>query len=157
MKPTVYIETTIPSLLTAWPSGDLQIAAQQVATRDWWETCRASFELYVSPDVLGEAAQGDVQAARLRLEAIANLPVLAVTDDVEALTRRILATGLIPPRATRDAAHIAFASVHGMDFLLTWNCRHIHNAMISRRLAGVCAALGFTLPVLCTPRELMIK
>jgi len=90
-------------------------------------------------------------------QAIANLPVLAVTDDVEALTRRILATGLIPPRATRDAAHIAFASVHGMDFLLTWNCRHIHNAMISRRLSGVCAALGFTLPVLCTPRELMIK
>jgi hypothetical protein len=157
MKPTVYIETTIPSLLTAWPSGDLQIAAQQVATRDWWETCRGNFELYVSPDVLDEAAQGDAEAARLRLEAIANLPVLAVTDDVEALTRRILATGLIPPRATRDAAHIAFASVHGMDFLLTWNCRHIHNAMISRRLTGVCGALGFTLPVLCTPRELMIK
>ena len=114
-------------------------------------------DLYVSPDVLDEAAQGDAEAARLRLEAIANLPVLAVTDDVEALTRRILATGLIPPRATRDAGHIAFASVHGMDFLLTWNCRHIHNAMISRRLSGVCAALGFTLPVLCTPRELMIK
>lgn len=150
MKPTVYIETTIPSLLTAWPSGDLQTAAQQVATREWWETCRANFELYVSPDVLDEAA-------RLRLEALANLPVLAVTDDVEALTRRILATGLVPPRATRDAAHIAFASVHGMDFLLTWNCRHIHNAMISRRLSGVCAALGFTLPVLCTPRELMVK
>ena len=80
-----------------------------------------------------------------------------MTDDVEELTRRILATGLIPPRATRDAAHIAFASVHGMDFLLTWNCRHIHNAMISRRLSGVCAAMGFTLPVLCTPRELMTQ
>ena len=80
-----------------------------------------------------------------------------MTDDVEVLTRRILATGLIPLRATRDAAHIAFASVHGMDFLLTWNCRHIHNAMISRRLSGVCGALGFTLPVLCTPRELRIK
>jgi len=157
MKPTVYIETTIPSLLTAWPSGDLQIAAQQVATRDWWETCRGNLELYVSPEVLDEAAQGDAEAARLRLEAVANLPVLAVTDDVEALTRRILATGLIPPRATRDAAHIAFASAHGMDFLLTWNCRHIHNAMITRRMSGVCAALGFTLPVLCTPCELMIK
>ena len=157
MKPTVYVETTIPSLLTAWLSGDLQIAAQQVATRDWWEKRRGDFELYVSPDVLDEVAQGDAEAARLRLEAVANLAVLAVTDDVEELTRRILATGLIPPRATRDAAHIAFASVHGMDFLLTWNCRHIHNAMIYRRLSGVCVALGFTLPVLCTPRELMIK
>jgi len=157
MKPTVYIETTIPSLLTAWPNRDVEIAAQQIATRDWWEKRRGDFELYVSPEVLDEAAQGDAEAARLRLEAIAHLPVLAVNDDVEELTRRILATGLIPPRATRDAAHIAFASVHEMGFLLTWNCRHIHNAMISRRLSGVCSALGFTLPVLCTPRELMIK
>ena len=157
MKPTVYIETTIPSLLTAWPSRDVEVAGQQLATREWWETRREDFGLFVSPEVLSEAAQGDVEAARLRLEAIAALPVLAVTDDVEALTRRILATGLMPQRATRDAAHIAFASVYGMDFLLTWNCRHIHNAMISRRLSGVCAAVGFPLPVFCTPRELMAK
>src|SRR6266536_8386 len=150
MKPTVYIETTIPSLLTAWPSRDVEIAAQQIATREWWEKRREDFELYVSPEVLGEAAQGDAEAARLRLEAIATLPVLAVTDEVEELTRRILTTGLIPPRATRDAAHIAFATVHGMDFLLTWNCRHIHNAMISRRLSEVCSAQGFALPILCT-------
>ena len=155
MKPTVYIETTIPSLLTAWPSRDVEIAAQQVATREWWEARRQNFDLYVSPEVLSEAAQGDAEAARLRLEAIAALPVLAANDDVEALTQRILLTGVIPPRATRDAAHIAFASVYAMDFLLTWNCRHIHNAMISRRLAAACAASGFTLPVLCTPRELM--
>ena len=155
MKPTVYIETTIPSLLTAWPSGDLQIAAQQVATRDWWERRRSDFELYVSSEVLDEAAQGDAEAARLRLESVADLPVLAVNDEVEELTRRILVTGLIPPRANRDAAHIAFASVYGLDYLLTWNCRHIHNAMISRRLSSVCLNMGFTLPVLCTPRELM--
>src|SRR6266540_4522548 len=155
MKPTVYIETTIPSLLTAWPSRDVEITAQQIATREWWATRREDFDLYVSPEVLGEAAQGDAEAARVRLEAIATLPVLAVNDEVEKLTSRILATGLMPPRASRDAAHIAFATVYEMDFLLTWNCRHIHNAMISRRLSGVCAALGFMLPVLCTPRELM--
>ena len=157
MKPTVYIETTIPSLLTAWPNRDLQIAAQQIATRDWWETRRNDFDLYVSPEVLDEAAQGDHEAARVRIESISNLPVLAVTQDVEELTRRILTTGLIPPRANRDAAHLAFGCVHGMDFLLTWNCRHIHNAMIYRRLSGVCAELGFPLPVVCTPRELMTK
>ena len=155
MKPKVYLETTIPSLLTAWPSRDLIIAADQQSTRDWWENRRQDFDLFVSPEVLGEAAQGDQEAARLRLEAIATLPVLAATEKVEELTSTILATGLIPPRATRDAAHIAFASVHAMDFLLTWNCRHIHNAMISRRLAEVCSAQGFKLPVLCTPRELM--
>jgi hypothetical protein len=157
MRPTVYIETTIPSLLTARPSRDVETAAQQIATREWWENRRKDFDLFVSPEVLSEAAQGDVEAARMRLESLADLPVLAVTDEVEELTRRILDTGLIPSRATRDAAHIAFASVHGMDFLLTWNCRHIHNALISRRLSGVCTALGFALPVLCTPRELMVK
>jgi hypothetical protein len=150
------LETTIPSLLTAWPSRDLIIAADQQSTRDWWENRRRDFELLVSPEVLGEAAQGDPEAARLRLEAIATFPVLAATEEVEGLTRVILTTGLIPARATRDAAHIAFAAVHGMDFLRTWNCRHIHNAMISRRLAGVCSAQGFTLPVLCTPHELML-
>lgn len=155
MKPKVYLETTIPSLLTAWPSRDLIIAADQQSTRDWWENRRQNFELFVSPEVLDEASQGDVEAARLRLEAINTLPVLAATEAVEELTRAILATGLIPPRATRDAAHIAFASVHEMDFLLTWNCRHIHNAMISRRLSEVCSAQGFALPILCTPRELM--
>jgi hypothetical protein len=135
----------------------VEIAAPQIATRQWWEQRRADFELFVSPEVLDEAARGDIEAARARLAAIASLPVLAVTDEVEALTRRILTTGLIPTRATRDAAHIAFASVYGRDFLLTWNCRHIHNAMISRRLAKVCASLGFILPVLCTPRELMVE
>ena len=157
MKPTVYIETTIPSLLTAWPSRDVEIAAQQIATREWWERRRQNFDLFVSQEVLGEASKGDAEAARLRLEAIATIPVLDANEQVEAVTRRILETGLIPPRAQRDAAHIGFAAVYEMDFLLTWNCRHIHNAMISRRLTGVCAAMGFTMPVLCTPRELMIQ
>ena len=113
MKPSVYLETTIPSLLTAWPSRELQIAAQQLATRDWWETRRKDFDLFVSSEVLSECAQGDAEAARLRLETLATLPVLPVTDDVESLTRRILAADLMPPRAARDAAHIAFASVYG--------------------------------------------
>jgi hypothetical protein len=75
MQPTVYIETTIPSLLTAWPSRDIEIAAQQVATREWWQQRRESFDLYVSPEVLDEAAQGNREAAQARLEAIAGLPV----------------------------------------------------------------------------------
>ncbi len=110
MKSKVYVETTMPGLLTAWPSRDLIIAADQQSTREWWESRRADFELFVSPELLDEAAQGNPEAARLRLDAIATLPVLAVTNEVEALTCVILATGLIPARATRDAAHIAFAT-----------------------------------------------
>lgn len=155
MKPTVYIETTIPSLLTAWPSRDVEIAGQQIATREWWEKRRGAFDLYVSREVLKEAGRGDAEAARQRLDALAECRILAATDAAEALAARILSTGLIPVRATSDAVHIAYAAAHGMDFLLTWNCRHILNAVIERRLAAVCAAMGMSLPVLCTPPELM--
>lgn len=155
MRATVYIETTIPSLLTAWPSRDMQIAGHQMATRERWNMRRHAFELYVSAMVLDEAARGDAEAARLRLAALAECEVLAATEEAQLLTKRILATGLIPPGAATDAAHIGLAAAHGMDFLLTWNCRHIHNALIERRLACICQSLGFALPVLCTPLELM--
>jgi hypothetical protein len=126
-----------------------------MATREWWEKRRHAFDLYVSPDVLDEAERGDVEAARLRIAALSECKVLAAAEEAQLLTKRILATGLIPPRAAADAAHIALAAAHGMDFLLTWNCRHIHNSFIERRLAGVCQAMDLSLPVLCTPRELM--
>lgn len=155
MKPTVYIETTIPSLLTAWPNRDVEIAAQQISTREWWEKRRQAYDLYVSEEVLKEAARGDADAARDRLAALAECRVLEATDLVEELSGRILATGLIPPRAASDAAHIAYAAAHRMDFLLTWNCRHILNAVIERELAKVCAGMGLSLPVLCSPTELM--
>ena len=155
MKPSVYIETTIPSLLTAWPNRDVQILAQQVSTQEWWEKRRGSFDLYVSREVLKEAGRGDAEAARQRLAALAECKILAATDTAEALAARILSIGLIPARAASDAVHIAYAAAHGMDFLLTWNCRHILNAFIERRLGGVCSAMGLSLPVLCTPPELM--
>lgn len=155
MKPTVYIETTIPSLVTAWPNRDVEIAGQQIATREWWETRRQAFDLYVSADVLDEAERGDAEAARLRLATLVECKVLAANEEAQLLTKRILATGLIPSRAVTDAAHIGIAAAHCMDFLLTWNCRHIHNSFIERRLAGICQSMGLSLPVLCTPRELM--
>jgi hypothetical protein len=155
MKPTVYIETTIPSLLTAWPNRDVEILAQQVATREWWEKRRQAFDLYVSQEVLKEAARGDVGAARDRLAALAECQILAATDMAETLTERIISAGLIPARAASDAVHIGYAAAHGMDFLLTWNCRHILNKTIERQLADVCRGIGLPLPVLCTPSELM--
>lgn len=109
----------------------------------------------MSADVLDEAERGDAEAARLRIAVLDECKVLAATDEAQLLTKRILATGLIPSRAATDAAHIGLAAAHGMDFLLTWNCRHIHNSLIERRLAGICQAIGLSLPVLCTPLELM--
>ena len=91
------------------------------------------------------------------MAALAERRILAGTDEAQLLTKRILATGLIPARAAPDAAHIGLAAAPGMDFLLTWNRRHIHNAFIERRLAGVCPAMGFSLPVLCPPRGLLAE
>ena len=91
MKPTVNIETTIPSLLTAWPNRDVEISAQQIVPREWWEKRRQAFDLYVSADVLDEAERGDPDAARLRLAALAECRLLAATDEAQLLTKRILA------------------------------------------------------------------
>jgi predicted nucleic acid-binding protein len=155
MRPTVYLETTIPSYLTAWPSRDVVRAAHQQLTREWWKRRRASFRLYTSTLVLDEVAVGDAVAARARLRVMQKMPLLEVNDAVAGLTGHLLKAGCIPAKAATDAAHLAVATVHGMDYLLTWNCRHINNAEILRTVAALCARHGYVLPMVCTPEELM--
>jgi len=156
MKPTVYLETTIPSLLTAWPSRDLFVAGQQQATRDWWDERRHHYELFVSVLVMKEVERGDANAAKDRLAKLKDCRVLPYPKAAEELTRALMFSRLIPAKAETDAAHVATAAVHGMDFLLTWNCRHIANAAIVEQLRDVCAREGFPAPVICTPHELMV-
>ena len=155
MKPRIYLETTIPSYLIAWPSRDVVILGHQETTREWWATCRKRFDLFVSPLVLNEAAQGDPEAARLRLEALHDVPELPATVNAETLAMALLAEGAVPSVARIDAAHIAIAAVHGMDFLVTWNCRHIANAEMEPRIREVCARHGWRCPVICTPEQLL--
>ena len=157
MKPKVYLETTIPSLLVARPSRDLIIAADQQTTLEWWKTRRAKFQLFVSELVLEESAKGDRSLAAQRLATIAHCQVLEATDAARSLTLTLLASGLIPGKTAADAAYLAVAAVHGMDFLLTWNCRHIANAMTVDRIREFCAEAGFPAPVFCTPCELMLS
>jgi predicted nucleic acid-binding protein len=154
-KPKLYVETTIPSYLTSKPSRDLIIAGHQQITREWWETRRDAFQIYISQLVVDEAGAGDPAAARERLRVIEDFPLLDITPDVEMLAAGILASGLIPKRAATDAAHIAIAAVHGLDFLITWNCMHIANAIMVRAVAAVCRRHGFECPVICTPEELL--
>ena len=156
MKSKVYLETTIPSLLTAWPSRDVLIAGQQQATRDWWNERRKQYQLFISGLVLLEARRGDSQAAKARAEVLTDCAVLEFSKTAEGLAQKILATRLIPGKAAADAAHIAIAAVHAMDFLLTWNCRHIANAAIVDDIRRVCSDEGFPAPVICTPHELMV-
>ena len=155
MKSRLYLETTIPSYLTSRPSRNLIIAGHQEITREWWEKRRDTFQLYISQLVVDEASAGDPVAARERLKALEDLPLLDITPEVMELATGILASGKIPRKAATDAAHIAIATVHGMDFLVTWNCVHIANAAIARSLASICREYECECPVICTPEELM--
>ena len=154
-KPTVYIETTIPSFLTARPSGDLIAAGRQLLTRQWWEKNRLEYDLFVSEIVLDESGKGDPNAARLRLDVLEGLPLLKVDEPALVLTRAILKSGVIPGKAAADAGHVAVAVRYGMDFLLTWNCAHIANAAIWAPLSDLVQRDGYRLPIICTPDELL--
>ncbi len=154
MKSRVYLETTIPSYLTAWPSRDIVRAAEQEVTRSWWKT-RDAFELYVSELVVDEVTAGDPQAAVQRLEALAGIQLLGMTREAEALGAELVKQAAVPQRAAIDALHIALAAVHGMNYLLTWNCKHIANATMRGRIEEVCRAVGVEPPIICTPMELL--
>jgi hypothetical protein len=131
------------------------MAANQEATRSWWDTSRPNFDLFVSQVVVDEASSGDIEAARRRLTMIDGLPELDVSDEVEALAGHLLAGAALPEKAKVDALHIAVAAVHGMDYLLTWNCKHIANATKRPLIEAICRAAGYEPPVICTPLELM--
>jgi hypothetical protein len=154
MKPRVYLETTIPSYLTAWPSGELLRAADQRVTHEWWET-RFRYELFISELVLQECRSGDEDAARQRLEAIAEIPRLDQDDAMIVLADSLVLNVGLPPKASSDAMHIAIAAVSGVDYLVTWNCRHIANVVLRSRIERVCRAEGFAPPIICTPRDLL--
>jgi len=154
---TVYIETTIVSYLVARTSRDVVIAGQQQATRDWWMQQRQRFQCVVSVQTLVEAARGDARQAALRLAALAGLPVLQITVAAENLADELLRTGALPPSARPDAVHLAVASAEQIDYLLTWNCRHLANAQIIRRLEREAKRTGWHLPTVCTPPELVAE
>jgi hypothetical protein len=151
----VYLETTFVSYLVARPSRDLLVAAHKQATDEWWANRRSDFECYVSQIVIDEVAAGDPAEVQKRLAIVGGLPALEITEDAESLTQDIMAAGVLPPHAVRDAAHIAVAAVHAIDYLLTWNCKHLANAQIARRIALVCERQGHRMPIICTPEELM--
>lgn len=152
---SVYIETTIPSYLTAWPAKNLIAAAHQAITRDWWELRRHDFQLYTSQLVIVEASAGDSIAAQLRLDALKGIPLVSSTESVEWIASELEKRALVPPNAAADAFHIAYASVHTIDYLLTWNCRHIANAELLPAIEIFLANNGFPVPIVCTPEELM--
>jgi predicted nucleic acid-binding protein len=124
-------------------------------TRDWWRNRRHTFALYISQVVLDEVARGDAEIAAKRIEMLDNFPLLEVNEAVDDLASEFMAKSNLPPKASDDAIHIALATVNDLDYLLTWNCKHIANAQSQRKLFDICSDFGYKLPIICTPYELM--
>ncbi|MCX7012007.1 MAG: type II toxin-antitoxin system VapC family toxin [Candidatus Sumerlaeota bacterium] len=152
---TVYIDNSIPSYLTARPSRDLRVAAWQELTVQWWEQARDLYELVTSELVIAEASEGDPEACSRRLEALRGIPEIPVDEEVEALAERLIREGGMPSFAETDALHVAVSAVHNVDYLLTWNCRHINNAETKPIMRSICAIAGYRCPEICTPQELL--
>lgn len=157
MKKSVYIETSIPSYLTARPSRDVRAAAWQQITAQWWEEARADYELFTSELVIVEASAGNPEAAARRLEALRGIAELPVDQEVQALAEQLIAKGGITPAAEADALHVAVATVHRIDYLLTWNFRHIDNAAKKPIIRSICAFAGYSCPEICAPMELLAE
>jgi predicted nucleic acid-binding protein len=153
--PTVYVETTIVSYLTARPSRDLIRAAHQQITRDWWDTRRADFSLVIPQLVLDEAGAGDVGAAAERLESLAAVPLLEYRPPTLALAQSLGRALQLPMQARGDALHVAVCAANAIDFLLTWNCRHLANAALAPIIEQTCRSHGVAGPRIVTPEQLL--
>jgi hypothetical protein len=152
---SVYLETSFISYLVARPSRDLIIAGHQQISQEWWAEHRLNYDCAISVAVIEEASLGDPDEIQKRLAILETLTLLEVTPEAAELTKAILSSKAIPPRAAQDAAHVAVAAVHAIDYLLTWNCKHLANARIIRRVRAVCEDARMPMPIVCTPEELM--
>ena len=154
-KPLSYVETSVISYLTSRPSRDLVVAGHQQVTQDWWERRRSSFRLVVSELVVGEAEAGDVEASRKRSEVLDGLELLEVSDEAGELARELVDQGPLPEKAVEDAVHIAIAVTDGVEYLLTWNHKHLANAAMTESIETICRGNAYEPSILCTPEDLL--
>lgn len=151
----VYVETTIPSYYTGRRARDIVLAARQELTIDWWDEHKVKYDLFTSQVVLDEIACGNEAFALKRTSLMHGIPLLEISENVIRTAELILESGIIPPKVVDDAYHVACASVHKIDFLLTWNCKHIANPQNRMRLRKLLARHDLILPIICTPEEML--
>ncbi len=152
---SIYLESSVVSYLAARPSRDVVVAGNQQVTRDWWETRRHECELFISDVVVAECAVGDSTAVSEREMILVGIPVLATTQEAEALANALLSAMALPRQAALDALHIGVTAVNGIDILLTWNCAHIANPFMQPQIAAACVEFGVVPPTICTPLQLV--
>ena len=151
MKRTVYVETTIPSY---YCDDRPELRTDIARTRQWWDQERDAYGCYVSEAVLYELAEGNYPSRQNCLALVETLPELALNEEIERIAAVYQVRRLMPREPVRDALHVAIASFYRMDFLLTWNCRHLANANKSRHLRELNLEMGLSIPELVTPHQL---
>jgi predicted nucleic acid-binding protein len=154
MAASVYIESSIISYLTSRPSRDLVTAGRQAITSEWWLKSKKEYEVYISALVEEEIAGGGPMAAAKRLESVADIPSILITSEAQSLAEALVASKAVPDNSVRDALHISIAATQGIEYLLTWNFKHINNAETKALIARVVEGDGWACPVLCSPEEL---
>ncbi|MFC1757391.1 type II toxin-antitoxin system VapC family toxin [Planctomycetota bacterium] len=152
---TVYIETSIVSYLRQRPSSQVVMAARQLLTHQWWNDERSKYEVVASQYVIDEASAGDPTLAAERLESLDGIPLLPLDAEIAQIAAEIMARAILPPKARTDALHIAMVAHHRIQYLLTWNCRHIANATRLPRIHKMLTDLSLPIPIICTPEEMV--
>lgn len=155
MRPSLYLETSVISILAGRRPRDIIQLARYEQTLDWWENNAQKFELLISGYVLEEIARGDKLAANQRVNFVREIEVFPFDAQVEHLASLMLRYGALPKIAKLDALHVASATVFGVDYLMSWNCTHIANAVMRPIIERVCRNAGYEPSVIATPIELM--
>ncbi len=154
-KPKVYIETTVVSYLVARASNNITVSDRQRLTRRLWEEYSDAFEFVTSDLVLEEAERGDPREAERRITLLDDLRTSPLSPEAAALAHKLIEAGAVPPQSLSDAQHIAIAVVHGIEYLVSWNYKHIVNETKRQHINDVCVATGYQPTTLCTPETLM--
>jgi len=155
MAKRVYVETTVVSYFTARPSRDLMVAGHQEVTRELWPKLTTEYETYISALVYQEAARGNPDQSKLRIEAVKPFRMLDIDEEARSLGEKIVAARGIPEEYPEDALHIAVAAVNGMDVLVTWNFAHLNNPFTRMMVRQIVENEGYFCPEICSPEELL--
>lgn len=154
MKYRVYVESSVVSYLAARPSADAITATRQHFSFQLWQK-RDALDLLISDAVLAEIKLGNAEFANHRLIYCDQMPVLELPDHVDEVAAYLLRDKAIPAKAYTDAVHIAIAALHDVEFIASWNFRHIAGALPRRNIERALAALGVSVPVIATPEEIL--
>ena len=155
MIQTAYLETSVVSYLRHTPTASPPTVNRQLATREWWDNNRSGYSIVTSQYVHDEARAGDAKLATDRLSHLVGIPLLPLNPQIDELAAEILSRAILPHHAAMDALHIACAAFHRVDFLLTWNCKHIANPVILPRVFRVIDDFNLPFPVICTPQDML--